>query len=334
MLKQKYMSDNPLLSIVVPMYNVEEYIERCLLSLIHQNLAGCQYEIIVVNDGTKDNSCDVVTRLQREYQNIRLIHKANGGLSSARNRGIEEARGKYIMFVDSDDYLIENTLGYLIDTLESKGLDFVGYKINVIENGRRFDYHRGIEFPGSDVMSGVEYLSKYSVTIASWGHIAKRSLYVENNLRFIEGIINEDYEFMLRLYSLLKRMEFVNEVVYCYDIKQSGTITSTKTEAQSINSLTSWLISIDSLKNWWRTIPSDKVELRLWVGRWIDNFKYRATVNLVKSRLDSEVKEKYFHQFRNQEMFSYTTSTLVGRRKLIGNLLRIPLLARLIMALY
>src|SRR5690606_24149359 len=94
------------LSIIIPMYNVEPYIERCLSSLQDQDIPMEEYEIICINDGSPDNSREVVIRFQRQNKNIILIDQSNQGVSKARNNGINVARGKYLLFVDPDDYII------------------------------------------------------------------------------------------------------------------------------------------------------------------------------------------------------------------------------------
>uniref|UniRef100_UPI0030DB473E glycosyltransferase family 2 protein n=1 Tax=uncultured Imperialibacter sp. TaxID=1672639 RepID=UPI0030DB473E len=97
------------LSIIVPVYNVEEYLERCVRSLEDQDIPRSDYEIIVVNDGSPDNSKEVVERLQRELSNIILINQENQGVSMARNAGIDRASGEYLVVVDPDDYVAPNS---------------------------------------------------------------------------------------------------------------------------------------------------------------------------------------------------------------------------------
>lgn len=91
------------LTIIIPVYNVEKYVGRCIESCLKQDLSPKEYEILVVNDGSKDGSIDIVRRYARENENIRIIEQENAGLSAARNHGIKEARGEYLWFVDSDD---------------------------------------------------------------------------------------------------------------------------------------------------------------------------------------------------------------------------------------
>ena len=114
----------PILSIIVPVYNVEKYLDTCLTSLVNQTLDN--YEILVINDGTKDNSQDIIDKYVEKYpEKVFSYIKENGGLSDARNFGIERANGKYISFIDSDDSIDMNYYKDMIDLAEKDGLDLV-----------------------------------------------------------------------------------------------------------------------------------------------------------------------------------------------------------------
>ena len=114
-----------ILSIILPVYQVEEYIEKCIISIEEQDISHDLYELIVVNDGTKDNSIKLVENLQKKYSNINIVHKENGGLSSARNFGLKYATGKYIWFIDSDDYIDPYTLKKLVTEATTYDLDLL-----------------------------------------------------------------------------------------------------------------------------------------------------------------------------------------------------------------
>ncbi|MFK1669245.1 glycosyltransferase family 2 protein [Bacteroides fragilis] len=138
--------NNPiLLSIVIPVYNVELYIERCLLSCLNQDLSISQYEIILIDDGSPDSSIDKISKWL-DRKNITLLTQPNSGLSVARNNGLLHAKGKYVWFVDSDDWILENCLqeiaGYMvagIDIITFCAADFINDKFY-----RRFEYITGV----------------------------------------------------------------------------------------------------------------------------------------------------------------------------------------------
>ena len=125
------------LSIIVPVYNVERFIRQCIDSLIEQNLSVNEYEIVIIDDGSPDGCGEICDSYAVRYQNIRVIHQNNMGLGAARNIGIEEAKGDYIPFVDSDDFLVPNVLRELINQTKKQNLDILRFNYcNVDELGQ------------------------------------------------------------------------------------------------------------------------------------------------------------------------------------------------------
>lgn len=112
-------------SIIVPAYNAEEYLERCIASMANQNFPCDKYEVIVINDGSTDGTLDLLNNLCRKYSFLRYVTTVNGGLSRARNRGIKESVGEYLLFVDSDDSIRSNLLAQIYDELIKDDLDMM-----------------------------------------------------------------------------------------------------------------------------------------------------------------------------------------------------------------
>jgi len=119
------------LSVIVPMYNVEPYVERCIRSLEDQDIPRNEYEVICINDGSPDNSREIVIRMQKEYDNIILIDQENKGVSKARNNGIDKACGKYLLFIDPDDYVDADSFGRILESADKHGaqVSFLGFTI-------------------------------------------------------------------------------------------------------------------------------------------------------------------------------------------------------------
>ena len=116
-----------ILSIIVPIYKVEQYLSKCIESLLNQDLSPEDYEIILVDDGSPDRCGKICDEYAATFSNIRVVHRANGGLSAARNSGIETAQGQYIQFVDSDDYLEPEVLKTLVTKMETDNLDILRF---------------------------------------------------------------------------------------------------------------------------------------------------------------------------------------------------------------
>ena len=204
------------LSIIVPIYNVENYLERCIKSLLKQDLDLSEYEIIMVNDGSTDGSLNVAQELCKLGDNIRLFNRVNRGAAAARNAGIESASGKYLMFVDSDDYLMPNVLRRLIAFSEEQDLDVCEARMNVMKEDGTF-YEGLIQpFKSTEIVTG-EFALLHGVTIASVCGMLYSSTFINKyNLRFTEGITHEDVDFNTRAYPLAHRILFTDIISYVY----------------------------------------------------------------------------------------------------------------------
>lgn len=199
-----------ILSIIIPVYNVEPFVEKCIRSCEAQDVSKDDYEIVVVNDGSKDKSLDVVNRVANEFENIRVFSQANAGLSAARNTGMREAKGEYYMFVDSDDWIAENCLSKLIGKLRKERPDALAIcAANVIngENKRRQSYPDETPISGRDLLvKGVSPCAPFSIWSADF--------FKKHNLAFFEGIFHEDSEFTPRAYYFADKVSFTNDIIY------------------------------------------------------------------------------------------------------------------------
>lgn len=205
------------LSIIIPVYNVEQYIEKCLLSCINQDIPNSDYEIIVVNDGSPDGSLAIAERIAERVHNIRIISQTNGGLSAARNKGLSLAKGEYIWFIDSDDWIEENCLSRLL--LLCKDIDLVGISYNIVKNNIKTKYTPQF------ARSGKELLLKGAIDCAPF-YIIRNDFLKSNNLLFLQGIYHEDAEFTPRMLYLADRIIFHKEPIYNY-LQRESSITTT-----------------------------------------------------------------------------------------------------------
>jgi glycosyltransferase involved in cell wall biosynthesis len=214
-------------SIILPTYNVELYIERCVRSLENQDLDPTSYEIIVVDDGATDRSVDKVVALQEEFHNIVLVRQPNAGLSAARNTGIRQAKGAYLLFVDSDDAVEANCLSAMLAIADrNPDADLFGFNYRIHLNSGLVVLPK---WPATDgrPMSGTRYFETY---VAGDYH-AVRFLYVrqfllEHGLSFLEGISFEDVEFIPRLLFHAERVVFNDLPFYLYYLRPHSISTS------------------------------------------------------------------------------------------------------------
>jgi len=210
-------------SVIVPVYNVENYLEECLYSLSNQTLRDV--EIICIDDGSTDGSFDILRRHQGRDSRVRVYHQENQGQSAARNRGIERARGKYLYFCDSDDYLQENALEELFRIAEDKGLDILRFSAKGIEmqNEKQEDVYHYNSF--ERVITGKEALQMYrEESTVCWLLLLRREFIEQHKVRFIEGIKREDHAFFIEIYVIAKRVYQISQAFYCHRIRNDSTM--------------------------------------------------------------------------------------------------------------
>lgn len=207
---------NPKISIIIPVYNVEKYLKECMDSIVRQTLKDI--EIIVINDGSTDNSRKILEEYKEE--NVIIIDKANGGLSSARNIGIIKAKGKYVMFVDSDDYINDNMCEELFKIAEETGSDVVKCGMRLFfEESDKEDYILYKQKEDVKSYSNEEVLKKYfSYEIRGYicSMIVNRNFLIENDIKFPEGFYYEDILPSLKILNVANTTTLVNKSFYNY----------------------------------------------------------------------------------------------------------------------
>lgn len=215
----------PLFSIIVPVYNVQKYVSRCLDSLRRQTLDDI--EIICVNDGSTDDSLEVVEMHAFCDSRIRVIDKQNGGLSSARNAGLEVATGRYILFVDSDDYLESNACEVIASIFESSGADVVTFGANRIPQSASNQWTDACLTPKDHVFSGfsTDLLFDEGSHPYIWRTSIKRRFLEESSLLFDEEVkFGEDQVFYFDLYALSSKTVLSSKLLYNYQLSRKGSL--------------------------------------------------------------------------------------------------------------
>ena len=220
-----------LLSIIIPVYNVEPYLRECLDSVFVQDLADC--EVITVNDGSTDGSRTILGEYKAGHPEVlTIVDKANGGLSSARNAGVAMAKGDYIYFLDSDDYLKPHTLASIRQAIEaSEGADAVFMDCMVTDQGKRWAKHKETNVPLKDFRSFFRYAYEHKMSIApnAVTYLFSNAYWRKAGLHFDEGIKYEDAMFKFRLFvrddGTIKAVH-VEEPFYVYRVGREDSITT------------------------------------------------------------------------------------------------------------
>ena len=239
-----------LISIIVPVYNVEKYLRKCVDSLLTQDLSHEEYEIILVNDGSTDQSVTICDEYAAGHTNLKVLHQQNGGLSAARNSGVAVAQGRYVQFVDSDDYLEPNVLKTLVEKMETDRLDVLRFnyrnvneQYEVIEPNK--DPKRWVDY-SSEVCDGLTFLNeRLGPACYACQFMVRRELLTD--CRFKEGIYFEDTEWTPRMLIKAQRAASTDMMVYNYLFRE-GSITQSVDEAKKRKVLADKLLLVDSMK--------------------------------------------------------------------------------------
>lgn len=307
------------ISIVVPVYNVEKYLKECLDSLLNQDFKG-QYEIICVNDGSTDNSLEILKSYKNTNDKIAILNQENKGLSSARNTGIKNANGKYVMFVDSDDYLKKNkVLSLLYSEVEKNDLDFViaDFEYDYEDKSKNYRKKR-VESIKNNVMSGRELydlgVKTKSIMSIVVNKLYRKSFLIENNLNFLEGILYEDMEFTPKAYYLAKRVKYIDEVIYMYR-QREGSITN-KINIKKIND---YLVVAESLNRFNKNYNSSilyNCELYMYVI-FLRKMKYLEEKKEIKKYKHKLQKKGIFLKFMRSNKLKYKVFGLLSLLNLV-----------------
>ena len=238
------------LSIIVPIYKVEQYLRKCVDSLFNQDLSSEEYEIILVDDGSPDGCPAICDEYANTHDNVRVIHRQNGGLSAARNSGIEVAQGQYVQFVDSDDYLEPNVLKALVEKMDADNLDVLRFNYQNVNGQYEIFEPNKVSKPFVDyrdeICKGLTFLTeRLGYGCYAWQFIIHHELL--EGCAFKEGIYFEDMEWAPRLLLKANRVTSTDLMVYNYLMRQ-GSITQSVDERKKRKVLDDRLSLIDAMK--------------------------------------------------------------------------------------
>lgn len=288
-------------SVIVPVYNVEKYIEKCLKSLVNQTLKDI--EIIVVNDGSPDNSQKIIDKYAKKYKNVKSYIKENGGVADARNYGIKKSSGEYIAFVDGDDFVLNDMYEKMYKKASSNNFDIVVCDLNYIyeDSSSEMRVSSGFDEDATDIKKAI--INNYPVV---WNKVIKREIF--DKIEFKKGVWFEDVEFLYRMFPLIKTIGVIKEPFNQY-IQRNGSITKS-VDKRIYNYIDNWNGIIDFYKenNFY---DKYKKELEFAYVRYIyatfvkqstyfDKEEYNKAVDLaiknVKKNFPHYKKNKYFYK--------------------------------------
>lgn len=216
------------LSIVIPVYNVEQFLKRCVESVLRQNLDASEYEVLLINDGSTDKSGAIAEGFAEKFSQIRYFSQKNEGLGAARNMGIKNASGTYLLFLDSDDWLEGQVLKNLLSKAISEDMDLLIYDSQrIFVSGERKKIE--VSYQPEKIYSGEELITETRVDILPCANFYKKEILERNSIQFEEGVFYEDPDFYLKFILNSKRIQYVPTMVYDYFFNENSiTINSEK----------------------------------------------------------------------------------------------------------
>ena len=272
-------------SVIIPVYNVKDYLEKCIDSVLAQ--AQDDTEILLVDDGSTDGESGLICdRYANDHPHlIRVIHQENGGLGAARNTGIEHAAGDYLLFLDSDDYLLSGLLARLRDLLAQDTFDIIDFGFVVDQNGAVKETHAG-EIGLTEPFTLQEHPEMLLVLPAAWRRLYKRDLLIRSGIRYPSRVWYEDIRTTLKLFAEAQSILSIPEAFYGYVVRE-GSITRN----QNVSRNAEILDAFDDLKAWfsskglWETYYAEFTKLA------VDHILLAASVRVLRTDPKSELLE-------------------------------------------
>ena len=236
------MEEKPLVSIIVPIFNVEKYLSECIDSILSQTYENI--EIILIDDGSTDKSAEICDKYALKDKRVRVIHKINGGVSAARNDALQQANGQLIMFVDSDDWINSETCETAVSTMQESGADVVMWTYISENNGNqspKIIFGSDTIFEGTNVkeklhrrlfgLTGEELANPELADSLCpvWGKLYKKELILDNNISFVDLSEIGTYEdglFNIEVFSQVEKAVYLNKCFYHYRKENSSSVTS------------------------------------------------------------------------------------------------------------
>jgi len=315
------------LSYIIPLYNSARWIEKCLYSVLNQDIPETEVEIICVNDGSPDNSADIAREIGKCHDCITVTDQSNMGASGARNTGMRKATGKYLCFVDPDDYVEANVYGSLVRRMEEEQLDMLRFDYQIVDEEYRILPKSGYEqkFDLSErQMSGAEFIAtRLDIGCNIWRYIYRREIITENEIWCFTGDYYDDTPWLPLVLLQAKRMNICDTVVYNY-LERSDSLVKSRSAKMMKRKSDGVILLLKYLEQELSDIKSGKIavdkEWKEGVARWYKRMEAHSVVSLltdIGTALYDERRD-YVRQLRELQVFPLTAdgSSGNGRRKI------------------
>ncbi|MEG1313360.1 MAG: glycosyltransferase family 2 protein [Bacilli bacterium] len=263
---------SPKVSVIIPVYNCELYIGKCIQSVLNQGFS--EFEIILVNDGSKDSSGKICENHAKQDPRIKVFHKKNGGASSARNLGLLKVRAEIVIFLDSDDWLAENAIEEIYKNMTLNSLDFLLFNPFIVKPdsiNKVNDFNPNLY---NQIVSNYTFWLNYKGSWAVWSSAFRYSLIEKYQIRFIEGITMEDLEFVPKYLYYSKRIMSIDSHLYFHNLCNSSAITQNNSvELKYLRTMSYLVIALSLSKHFEiQKLENDDIRRRLFVDEKLNVF--------------------------------------------------------------
>ena len=297
-----------MISVIIPVYNVEKYIKRCLESVINQTYKDI--EIIIIDDGSTDNSGIICEEYSKRDKRIKVVHTENAGAARARNIGLDMAKGEYISFIDSDDWIMLNFLSTLLYLCKDNDADIAKCETIDVkdENFKINNNNTEIKIYNSKEIMNSIYSQPKLFNVAVMNKLYKRKIF--ENLRFKEGIINEDEDILCKVIYNAETIVITNQVLYCYFLSENS-VTRSKFRVKNLDILDIFKDRMEFLKNngyieIYRQTEAQYLRIigifyyNIFKNDWKDKEKYLDDLLQRRNNINNNIKHNKYINFKDR----------------------------------
>lgn len=304
----------PLISIIIPVYNVEKYLEKCVESVLSQTFND--YEIILVDDGSTDKSGKMCDEYSKKCTCIKTVHQPNKGLGGARNTGIENSTGKYLVFVDSDDWIKNDMLEYLVEKAESTDADIICFGMDYVDDAGNTIHTILPTEKDEEIFTLSEYAVFPYINPYTWNKMYKCSLFVESGIKFPERLWYEDLCTTPKLMLKANKFLLLNKSFYQY-LQRSNSIMHEKNADRNMDMIT----AVSSVIDYYKANDAFEKYYQPLCFMAVMHVMVLATLRVaiidVKHKLLNEFYEFTYFNFPDYKKNSYVNQHLTARHKIV-----------------
>ena len=293
-------------SIIVPIYNVEKYIEKCMESINDQTYKN--YEVLLINDGSPDNSEEIIKNFIKGKDKFKYFKKVNGGLSDARNYGAKKASGEYLLFVDSDDYISPNLLEELEKSISLSPCDVVKFNYRTVYESDKEEEHFKTNFQCLPIDEALKQLIKDEMLEPAWLYCYKREFWKTNKFEYYKGRVHEDYGLTPLVLMSAQTVSSIEYVGYNY-LNRDGSITNSPSNEKL------WKRFDDCYNFWKENIPliADCTNINAYSQKMLMSFYTNGIIDKMNI-LNNTMQKKASKILRREKIYKYLLDNTFKRK--------------------